>query len=95
MPPGQGGEFVEVNLSSSLINMASKFLEKQEPDVAQLLGGLKLVRVTVIGLNEENREDLEKRSQKIAKDLDAKGWERIVTAQKDAQDVAIYLKTQK
>ena len=91
--PGAGGEFVEVNLTSSLISLAAKFVEKEEPDVARLLGGLQLVRVTVIGLNDENRGDLEKRTQKIRKDLDSKGWERIVTAQKDDQDVGVYLKT--
>ena len=61
--------------------------------MARLLGGLQLVRVTVIGLNDENRGDLEKRTQKIRKDLDSKGWERIVTAQKDDQDVGVYLRT--
>src|SRR5260370_11862797 len=74
-PPGAGGEFVEVNLTSSLISLAAKFVEKDEPEVARLLGGLQLVRVTVIGLNDENRGDLEKRTQKIRKELDSKGWE--------------------
>ena len=36
-PPGGGGEFVEVNLSSGLISLAAQFVEKQEPDVAQVL----------------------------------------------------------
>src|SRR5262245_40835770 len=71
-PPGHGGEFVEVNLTSSLIGLAAKFLEKDEPEVARVLSGLQLVRVTVIGLNDENREDLGKRTQKIRKDLDNK-----------------------
>lgn len=92
-PPGSGGEFVEVNLTSSLISLAAKFVEKEEPDVARLLGGLQLVRVTVIGMNDENRGDLEKRAQKIRKELDSKGWERIVMAQKEDQDVGVYLKT--
>ena len=92
-PPGAGGEFVEVNLSSSLISLGAKFLEKDEPDVARLLGSVQLVRVNVIGLNGENRADIEKRAQKIRKELDSKGWERIVIAQKDDQDVSVYLKT--
>jgi uncharacterized protein DUF4252 len=104
VPPGQvdfgkfsppsGGEFVEVNLSSSLINLAAKFLEKQEPDVARLLSNLQLVHVNVIGLDDANRSDLEKRAQRIRKELDSKGWERIVTAQQRDQEVGVYLKTQ-
>jgi Na+-translocating ferredoxin:NAD+ oxidoreductase RnfG subunit len=92
-PPGAGGEFVEVNLSSSLISLAARFLEKDEPEVARLLNSVQLVHVNVIGLNDENRTDIEKRAQKMRKELDSKGWERVVTAQKDDQDVGIYLKT--
>jgi hypothetical protein len=105
LPPGQvdfgsftapagGGEFVEVNVTSSLISLATKFLEKDQPDVAKVLQGLKLVHVNVIGLNEENRPDIQERVQGIRKDLETKGWERIVKVQDKGQDVGIYLKTQ-
>src|SRR6266446_1727517 len=93
-PPGAGGEFVEVNLSSSLISLAARFVEKEEPEVARLLNSVQLVRVNVIGLDDENRAELEKRTQKIRKELEGKGWERIVTAQKQDQNVGVYLKTQ-
>ena len=92
--PGSGREFVEVNLSSSLISLAARFVEKEEPEVARLLNSVQLVRVNVIGLDDENRAELEKRTQKIRKELEGKGWERIVTAQKQDQDVGVYLKTQ-
>jgi hypothetical protein len=91
---GQGGEFVEVNVTSSLISMATKFLEKDQPDIAQVLKGLQLVHVNVVGVNEENRSELEARVQGIRKDLESKGWERVVTVQEKAQDVGVYLKTQ-
>jgi hypothetical protein len=104
LPPGQvdfgtftaasGGEFVEVNVTSSLISLATKFLEKDQPDVAQVLKGLQLVHVNVIGVNDGNRTELETRVQAIRKDLEAKGWERIVKVREKAQDVGVYLKTQ-
>src|SRR5436190_20890636 len=80
-PSAKGGEFVEVNLSSSLISLAARFVEKSEPEVARLLSGLKLVRVNVIGLDDDNRADVQKRAAKLRKQLDGKGWERVVTAQ--------------
>jgi hypothetical protein len=92
-PPGSGGTYVEVNLSNSLIGLAARFVEKDEPEVARLLKDVQLVRVNVVGLNDDNRDELEKRSQKIRKELDSKGWEHVVTAQKDEQDVGVYLKT--
>ena len=93
-PPGGGGEFVEVNVGASLISLAASFLQKEEPDVAQLLNGLQLVRVNVIGVSEENRAEVQKRSETVRQELDGKGWERIVAAQQKDQDVSIYLKTQ-
>jgi len=47
----------------------------------------------VIGLDDENRAEIEKRTQHIRKELDSKGWERVVTAQKKDEDVGVYLKT--
>lgn len=92
--PANGAQFVEVNLTPNLIALASKLVEKDEPDVAQVLKGLQCVRVNVIGLNEQNRSDVESRIQTVRKDLETKGWERIVTVQEKAQDVGVYLKSQ-
>jgi len=91
--PSSGGEFVEVHIKSNLISMVAGLAEKSEPQVAELLRNLHLVRVNVIGLDDENRAEMEKRIKKIRDDLDAKGWERVVTAQKKEEDVAVYLKT--
>lgn len=92
--PSGGGQFVEVNVTGSLISLATKFLEKDQPDAAQILKGLQSVRVNVIGLTDENRSDIEARVQGVRKDLEAKGWERIVKVQDNGQDVGVYLKTQ-
>jgi hypothetical protein len=90
-----GGEFVEVNVTTNLVSLATKFLEKDQPDVAQVLKGLQMIRVNVVGLGDDNRADIEARVQGIRKDLEAKGWERIVKVQdKGGEDVGVYLKTQ-
>ena len=104
LPPGQvdfgkftaptsGAEFVEVNLTSSLITLASQFVEKEDAEIGKLLKTLQLVRVTAIGLDDDNRADLQKRAQKLRDEMESKGWERIVTAQKQDQNVAVYLKS--
>src|SRR3954469_3051554 len=103
LPPGQidfgnfagaskGGEFVEVNVTSNLISFAARLIQKEEPDVAKLLNGLQQVHVTVVGLNDENRSELRDKAAKLRKSLDSKGWERVVTAQKENQDVGVYVK---
>jgi hypothetical protein len=104
LPPGQvdfgtfspssaGGEFVEVNLSSNLIGMAARFIEKQEPEVAQVVKGIHQVHVNVIGVNDENRPELEKRIEKVRHDLEGKGWEKVVTVKEKDQEVGVYIKT--
>ena len=92
-PPSSGGEFVEVHITSNLISMVARLAEKNEPEIAELLRGLHRVRVNVIGLDDGNRAEMETRVKKIRSDLDAQGWERIVTAQKKDEDVGVYLKT--
>lgn len=91
-PSKSGGEFVEVNIKDNLISMVARMAEKAEPDVAQVLKGLQAVRVNVIGLKDDNRAEVKERIAGIREKLDNKGWERIVTAQKDKEDVSVYLK---
>ena len=91
-PPNSGGEFVEVNLGSNLIALAARVVPKKQSEVAKLLNSLQLVRVNVIGLDDENRGDLKSRAEKIQKSLKAQGWERIVTAQEKGQDVGVHVK---
>ena len=90
---GDSGQFVEVNINSNLISMVARMAPKGEPEVAEMLQGLKSIRVNVIGLNDENREDMTSRIKAIRSQLDSDGWERIVTAQEKKQDVGVYLKT--
>ena len=94
-PPGNGGEFVEVQVRSNLLNFAAILVEKDEPDAAKLLRSVQLVRVNVIGLTDANREETTKRVQKIRQELESHGWERNVNVQgKDGEDVGVYIQMQ-
>ena len=69
-------------------------MEREQPDAAKLLRSVQLIRVNVVGLTDENRDDLQKRIQKIRQDLEGRGWERNVNVQgKDGEDVGIYTQT--
>lgn len=92
--PGKGGEFVEVQIKSNLLSLAAQLLEKEQPEAAKLLRSVRLIRVNVIGLTDENREEMEKRVVRIRRELDAQGWERNVNVQdKNGEDVGVYTKT--
>jgi hypothetical protein len=93
-PPGDGGQFVEVQINSNLLSLAAKLVEQQQPDAAKLLRSVQLIRVNVIGLTDENRADMTKRVQQIRHDLEPQGWEKNVMVQeKNGEDVGIYTKT--
>jgi hypothetical protein len=93
-PPGDGGQFVEVQIKSNLLSLAAQLIEKQQPDVAKLLRSVQLVHVNVVGLTDENRAEVTKRVRQIRQDLAPQGWEQTVTVQdKNGEDVGIYTKT--
>ena len=92
-PSASGGQFVEVDIKDNLIGMVARLASKQEPEVAEVLGGLKHIRVNVLALDDKNRQDTQTKITQIRSDLEAKGWEKIVTARQDSQDVCIFVKT--
>ncbi len=92
LTPPPGGEFVEVNVNSNLIAMVTS-LAKDEPEVFDVLKGLKSIRVNVLGVNQGNREELQKRIQSVRSQLDDGKWERVVTVVNAKDDVCIYMKT--
>lgn len=93
-PPGDGGQFVEIQIQSNLLSLAAQLIEKQEPDAAKLLRSVQLVHVNVVGLTDDNRAEVTKRVQQIRHDLPPQGWEQTVMVQdKNGEDVGIYTKT--
>ncbi len=91
--PTAGAEFVEVNINSNLIAMVTNFAKKAEPEVAEILMGLKSIRVNVMGMNDKNREDITARVASLRAQLDKGGWDRVVTVMKDEDDVGVFMKT--
>jgi hypothetical protein len=91
-PPADGGQFVEVNVQSRLINLAARLADAHEPRVAELIRGINSVRINVIGLNDANREELTKRIHKLRNEMTAEGWENVVTVQDRKDSVGVYLK---
>jgi hypothetical protein len=90
-PTGES-QFVEVNIKSNLIAMVAAFTKKSEPEVAEFIQGLKQIRVNVLGLTKENREDLTGRIASIREKLDKNGWERVATVIEKKNDVGVFLK---
>ena len=87
------GELVEINLSNDMISMALQLAGKGQPDFTEALSGLHSIRVNVVGLDDQNREEVTTRMKSVRDSLDAGGWQPIVKVQEKKDDVGIYLKT--
>ena len=92
-PPGNGSEFVEIQVRSNLLSLAAQLVEKQQPDAAKVIRSVESIHVNVIGLTDANRADLEKRVQQIRHDLESRGWDHNVAVQQEGKDVGIYTRT--
>ena len=92
--PAEGCEFVEVNLQPTLLKFAAVFADKDDPEAGALLRSIKHVRVNVVGFNDGTKAGLAERMNQVRRDLEAQGWEKIVTVTNGAknEDVAIFVK---
>lgn len=92
--PADGCQFVEVNLHASMLKFASAFVDKDEPEVADLIRAVKHIRVNVVGYDESTRADTTHRVENIRRELETQGWTQMVTVKDagEANDVAVYVK---
>jgi hypothetical protein len=92
-PPDDGSQFVEIQIKGNLINMVSRLARASEPEAADLLSKLRLIRVNILGLTDANRDQIVDRMRQLRGRLEVSGWDRVVTAQDPSgADVAVYLK---
>ena len=92
LTPANGQEFVEVNLQPALLQMAAKLVEKEEPAAAELIRGLKRVRVNVVGLDETNGADVAARIDQVRAGLARDGWTQVVTVRDGNENVDVHVK---
>jgi ribosomal protein L30/L7E len=90
--PPETGEFVEVQIKSNLINMVARVAKGSEPEIAELLGGLRFVRVNVLSLTDDNRDQVLGQIKKVREQLETTGWDRVVTALDNGDDIAVFMK---
>jgi hypothetical protein len=87
-----GTGVTEIFLESKILKMVAKITIDEEPELGDLLRGLKLVRANVFQVNEENQSDLSERINELDKKLIAKDWERIVRTKERDENVNVYIK---
>lgn len=82
---------VEVFLKEPMLNLVTKFMREEEPDLHDVLSKLKLVRVQVFDIDSDMMGEFSEATAATTKELDGKGWERIVRVREDDENVDVYL----
>jgi hypothetical protein len=87
-----GEEVTEILIEEKLLRMVSKFT-KDDVELSDLIGGLKLIKVNTFEVTPSNTEQLMKRAKAIDKDLISKNWDRIVKTKSKGEVANVYIKT--
>lgn len=85
-------EFVEVIINERLLRMVSKLSKGEDKELAELISGLKLIKVNAITVNKENKKLVDEKIKSVEKQLKSKNWERIVTAKSKGDKALVYIK---
>jgi len=73
-----GEEVVEIHLTQPLLSIAKWAVMEDDPELAEMMGSLKLLHVNVYSFATGKEQSLSERVDAIGKQLSAKGWERIM-----------------
>jgi hypothetical protein len=94
--PSSKGDFVEVNLSAPLLKFASRLARAHEPAAAELIAGLRRIRVNVVTLDNANREGVVSQMETARRQLETDGWNQVVNVrEKDGgNNVNIHVRQQ-
>ena len=82
----------EVILDEDLLSVLAEISTEEDPNVMEILKGLKLVRANVFEVTESNKSELEAKVNNIDSKLMNSNWKRIVKTRSDDEIANIYIK---
>lgn len=83
-------ETVEVFIRGPLLRFVSKATRNEDPNLADLLDGLLLIRVHVFEVTPDNEKQVADVIKSISKKLEGKKWERMVRVRKQNEKAEIF-----
>lgn len=83
----------EINIESYLLNMVSNLTKKDDPELSQMLKGLKLIKVYSFDVNAKEARELNVKISQIDEMLEKKNWNRIVKVKGPHENTNVYIKT--
>jgi len=82
----------EINIDEDLLSVLAEISTDEDPNVMEILKGLKLVKANVFEVKEGNKAELEARVNSIDSKLMGSNWKRIVRTRSEDEIVNVYIK---
>ncbi|RKZ12585.1 hypothetical protein DRQ53_14590 [bacterium] len=87
-----GDEEVEIDLTQPLLGVVGAFVSDEDPELANLILDLHLVRVNSFSFRKSNDEKVRDLIDDIAGGLGDKGWENIIKVRERGERVNVFVK---
>ncbi|MGK0237477.1 MAG: hypothetical protein ACI92G_000937 [Candidatus Pelagisphaera sp.] len=84
------GAKVEVNINGPLLKLATALVRDESPEAANLIEGLKMLRVRVYTVTDENREGFAQSVKEISEKLNTEKWDQLVRVNDGDSNVGIF-----
>lgn len=88
-----GEAVTEVYLDATLLKMVAKITKEKEPEMSDLLNGLKLIKVNAYEITDNNETEILKKMEEVDKKLSGKSWLRIVKRKSKDETAYVYVRT--
>ncbi|MCP5517093.1 MAG: DUF4252 domain-containing protein [Verrucomicrobiales bacterium] len=92
-PPAGGQQYVEVNIRQNLIGLVARAAEAQEPEIARMLREIRGIRVSVVGLDDSNRGEINEQFSRLRTSLTSAEWDAVATVRDGSENVHVFVKT--
>ena len=89
----KGNDVTEVNLDNKILKMVSKMTNEDDPELAKMLSGMKMIHVNVFKIEKNDKDKLIDKITKLDGNLTGKGWNRIVRSREHGEYVNVYIKS--
>lgn len=87
-----GDEEVEIDLTQPLLGVVGAFVSDDDPELADLIMNLHLVRVNSFSFRKSNDEEVRGMIDELSKGLGGKGWENIIKVRDSGEHVNVFVK---
>ena len=84
---------VEVYVKEPLLSIVRVAMRHEEPELAELLSKIKLIKVRTFSIGDRDTEEIGARVTDMGRKLNRQGWEKIVRVKDYDEQVFVYMKS--